>query len=564
MTGIEAFLELLAGAGVRYLFGNPGTTELPLNDALVHDRRFQYILGLHEVPVTAMADGYALASRSLGVANVHIGCGLGNAMGMLYNAHCEGSPLLLLAGQQDRRLRLEDPVLAADLVSVARPWTKWAYEITRVQDLPIAVRRAVQTALTPPTGPVFLALPVDLQMEACTGLDLTPPRVPDRRVRPPSEALRQAAALLAAAHHPVILAGSRVTEAGAIADLVAIAELLGAPVFVESGTSHGRLPFPPAHPLYGGCLPLWSPEVRQRLDDFDVALVAGMSLLRSYIYHEPARALPEHLKLVQLDEDPWQLGKTYPIDVGLIGDTRAGLAELQRFLVEALSPVSPTAKGAGGEREAARVRREQYGRQHQAARAELAALIENEKASRPMTPLALMGALARVLPPDAAVVEEAATTTNAVLERLGAIQDPAAYFGHRGWALGWGLGCALGVKLAWPARPVLAVLGDGAALYGIQGLWSAAHYRIPVTFVIANNRQYQILKHCARVMPLPELAAGKSVGMDLVEPAIDFVALARALGVEAQRVESPEQVSVCVADSFRADRPLLLDVPLAH
>src|SRR5579871_941789 len=162
MTGIEAFLDILAGAGVKYVFGNPGTTELPLLDALTDDPRFQYILGVQEVPVVAMADGYALASRQLGVINVHISCGLGNAMGMLYNAHCEGAPLLLTAGQQDRRLRLEEPVLAGDMVSVARPWTKWAVEVQRAADIPTAVRRAIQTALTPPTGPVFLALPIDV------------------------------------------------------------------------------------------------------------------------------------------------------------------------------------------------------------------------------------------------------------------------------------------------------------------------------------------------------------------------------------------------------------------
>jgi len=554
MTGIDVFLEILAGAGVRYLFGNPGTTELPLNDALARDRRFQYILGMHEVPVMGMADGYALASRSLGVVNVHIGCGLGNSMGMLYNAHCEGSPLLVVAGQQDRRLRIGEPVLAADLVSVARPWTKWAHEVTRVEDLPIVVRRAVQTALAPPTGPVFLALPVDLQMEAWSGLDLTPPRVPDRRVRPPCEALAKAAALLAGARNPVILAGSRVTEAGAVADLVAFAELWGAPVFSESATGHGRLPFPPAHPLYGGALPLWSPDTREQLDAFDVALVVGMGLLRAYIYHEPARPLPEHLKIVQLDDDPWQLGKTYPVEVGLIGDPQAGLAELREYLKKALPPRHA---------ETARVRKEQCANRQQAARAELVARIENESASQPMTPLALMGALARVLPPNVAVIEEATTTTNTVLERLGAIADPTGYFSQRGWALGWGLGCALGVKLAWPTRPVLAVLGDGAALFGIQGLWSAAHHRIPVTFVIANNRQYAILKHCAKVMPLPEMAAGQYVGMDLVEPAVDFVGLARSLGVDAERVEEPDAVSDRVRESFRAGKPLLLDVPLA-
>ncbi len=199
MTGIEAFLEILNRVGVRHIFGNPGTTELPLNDALADDPRFTYIFGLHEIPVVAMADGFAMASGGPAVANVHVTCGLGNAMGMLYNAHIEGTPLILTAGQQDRRLRLEEPVIEGDTVSVARTWTKWAYEVGRVEDIPVALRRAIQTALTPPTGPVFLSIPVDIQGESAEGLDLSPPHVPDRRVRPPVEGLRRAAELLTGA-----------------------------------------------------------------------------------------------------------------------------------------------------------------------------------------------------------------------------------------------------------------------------------------------------------------------------------------------------------------------------
>jgi benzoylformate decarboxylase len=554
MTGIDAFLEILAAAGVRYLFGNPGTTELPLNDALARDQRFQYMLGVHEIPVMGMADGYALASRSLGVVNLHIGCGLGNAMGMLYNAFTEGSPLLVTAGQQDKRLRMGDPVLTADLVSVARPWTKWAYEVTHVEDLPAVLRRAVQTALTPPTGPVFLALPLDVQLATCAGLDLSAPRLADRHVRPPSAALRKAAALIAEARNPVILAGSRVTDAGASAELVAVAELCGAPVFSENASGHGRLPIPSNHPLYAGPLPLWSPDMRKCLEPFDVALVVGTNVLRLYIYQEPANPLPDHLKMVQLDNDPGQLGKTHLVDVALLGDPQAGLVELKEHLENTLPPRM---------REAARIRREQYVRQQIGARAELTGRIEAERSSRPMTSLALMGALARVLPPDIAVVEEATTTTSNVLERLGAITDAAGYFGHRGWALGWGMGCAMGVKLAWPERPVLAVIGDGAALYGIQGLWSAGHHRIPVTFVIANNRQYKILKNCGKFLPLPEMAAGHYVGMDLTEPQVDFVGLARSLGVEAKRLEDPDAVSERVREGLKSDKPLLLEVPLA-
>ena len=181
-----------------------------------------------------------------------------------------------------------------------------------------------------------------------------------------------------------------------------------------------------------------------------------------------------------------------------------------------------------------------------------------------MTPLAAMSALARVFPKNGAVVEEAVTSTGTALERLGAIQDTSGYFGHRGWALGWGLGCSVGVKLAWPNRPVLAVLGEGATLYGIQGLWTAAKYRIPVTFVICNNAQYQILKVGALGMGLPRASEGRFEGMDLSEPEIDMPALARSFGVEAHRVNDPDELSERVNESFRRQTPILLDVPLVR
>jgi benzoylformate decarboxylase len=553
MTGIESFLEVLAGAGVKYIFGNPGTTELPLMDALADDNRFRYILGLHEIPVMAMADGYAQASRQLGVVNVHISCGLGNAMGMLYNAHRAGSPLLVTAGQQDRRLKLEEPVLVGDLVSVARPWTKWAHEVQRIEDMPIAVRRAVQIALTPPTGPVFLALPLDLQFEHSQGLKSEPPTLPDRCTRPSLEALKRAVSVLREARNPGILAGSRITEAGAIAELVAVAERLGAPVLSESPTTHGRIPFPVDHPLYGGSLPLWSPDVRRRLQGFDVLLVAGIDLPRQYLYHEPARIVPEHIRLVQIDNDAGPIGRIYSVEVGLIADLKAGLAELDRALSQGES---------AQERAAAKKRLDQHGLLQQETREGLRRDIVSQRNRRPLTPLTFMDAVARVFPPDGAVVEEAVTTTNMLLERLGVLKDPTAYLGHRGWALGWGLGCAIGVKLAWPERPVLALLGDGSALYGIQGLWTAAHYQIPVTFVVCNNTEYQILKDCARLLPLPRMAAGRYLAMDLIQPELDFVGLAQSLGVEARRVTEPEDLSERLDVSLRGDKPVLLDVPV--
>jgi benzoylformate decarboxylase len=554
MTGIEAFLEVLAGAGVAHVFGNPGTTELPLNEALGRDSRFRYVLGLHEVPVVAAADGYAMASGRVGVVNLHTALGLGNAMGMLYNAHVEGTPLLVTAGQQDTRLKFDEAVLAAPLVEMARPLVKWAAEVTRVQDLPNATRRAVQVALTPPTGPVFLALPLDVQMALAEGLDTSPPWLPDRHVRTAREPLQKAAQLLANAANPVVLAGSRVTESGATRELVSLAETLGAVVFCESGTAHGRVPFPTDHPLSGGPLPLWSQDVRGKLAEFDLAFVVGMNLLKLYIHTDPARPLPESLKVIHLDNDPAQIGKNFPVEVGLIGDPKAGLAELvweidRRLTADQLA--------------AAAERRGRHAARREAEQAALRAKIEQQRGARPMAPLALMGALARVLPPGVAVIEEAPTTHKSVFERLGVLKDPAGYFAHRGWALGWGIGCALGVKLAWPARPVLALLGDGASLYGIQGLWTAAKYGLPVTFVVCNNARYKILQVCGDVLGLPGVQAAESPGLTLDHPPVDFVGLAHSFGVEAHRVADPDDLADRVQASLAGDRPVLFDVPVS-
>jgi benzoylformate decarboxylase len=367
------------------------------------------------------------------------------------------------------------------------------------------------------------------------------------------DALHKAAEILVQAQNPAILAGSRVTEANAVAELIMLAERLGAPVLAESTTTHGRLPMPADHPLYAGILPFWAPDVRQRLKDFDVIFAVGMNLLRLYIYREPACPIPEHIRLIHLDANPWEIGKNYPVEVGLLGDPKAGLAELTQCVSEIES---------ADQIHAARQRRETCAAQYTAAREALLTEIKRQRDQRPMTPLTFMNALARVLPPNAAVVEEAATTHNNLLEKLGVLRDPSGHFAHRGWALGWGIGCAIGVKLAWPDRPVVGISGDGAALYGIQGLWTAAHHHIPVVFVIANNAQYKILKVSGNVMSLPQMAQKNYLGIDLVAPEVDFVNLARAFGVEAYRVTESDELSEQIRDALNRTEPILLDVPI--
>jgi benzoylformate decarboxylase len=258
---------------------------------------------------------------------------------------------------------------------------------------------------------------------------------------------------------------------------------------------------------------------------------------------------------VHLDEDQWQLGKNYAVEVGVLGHTQVSLAELDTELEKQMTAEQAIAASRRAKR---------YAEQHAAAKEKLRQRVLSERPKRPITPLGLMGVLAEILPPDVAVIEEAVTTTNTTFERLGVLKNTSGYFGHRGWALGWGLGCALGAKLAWPDRPVLALLGEGAAMYGIQGLWSAARYGIGVTFVICNNAQYQILKIGARGLSLPQAMQGEYEGLDLVGPEVDIVGIARSLGVEAHHVEDLEELRERVAKSLADGRPRLFNVPISR
>jgi benzoylformate decarboxylase len=283
--------------------------------------------------------------------------------------------------------------------------------------------------------------------------------------------------------------------------------------------------------------------------------VAGMDLVREYIYYGPEPAIPRHLRLVHFDESPREIGKNYPVEVGVLGDVKSGLAELEPLLSAAMNDQA---------RAQAAARRESFAKAHAAEREQLVAAIDKKRDQRPMPARVMMESIARVLPENVAVVEEAVTSTNTTFHRLGALKNTSGYFAHRGWALGWGLGCSLGVKLAWPERPVLAMLGEGAAMYGIQGLWSAAHHKLGVTFVICNNAQYQILKSGAAGLNLPAAKQGQFVGMDLSGPEVDMVGLARSLGVAAERVTEPDELTEKVRASLASGEPHLFDVPIAR
>ena len=343
MSGKRAFLDLLKQEGVEIMFGNPGTTELPLMDAFATENEIRYMLGLQEAAVMAMADGYAQASGKLAVVNLHVTPGLGNAMGMLYDAQKAGSPILVTAGQHEQSFTATEPILWADLPTIARPLVKWSSEVHRLADLPRLVHRAAKTALAPPTGPVFLSLPGDI-LRADADIDLLAPTRIAPRTRGDRAAVEAAAELLANAKRPVIMAGDAVAQSRAHAELVELAELLGAPVYTEFVPNTAS--FPTSHPLFRGSMVRLAPDVRKVLDQYDVLFSVGADLFTLSLPSD-VDPMPPGIKLIHLDIDPWEIGKNYPPKVAILGDPKATLPDLTAAVRERMTS---GARGAARDR----------------------------------------------------------------------------------------------------------------------------------------------------------------------------------------------------------------------
>jgi benzoylformate decarboxylase len=541
-NGRTAFLELLVDEGVTHLFGNPGTTELAIMEVVPDFAALKFVLGLQEAIVIGMADGYARASGRLAAANVHVAPGLGNAMGALYNAKFSNSPIILTAGQQEQGHGLLEPLLYEPLVPIAQPLVKWAVEVTRVEDLPRILRRAVKVALTPPTGPVFVSLPGDV-LEQSAELDMGRPVRVDARVRPSDEALKQLADRLLAARNPVIVAGQELASHDAFAEAGELAELLGAAVY-GSSVPYGAQ-FATAHPAYMGSLTRNQKQVRATLEPFDLLVCLGADLLRMSVY-SPVEPLPEGLPVVHVSERGWELGKNYRTDVAI-----------QANVKETLRALLPLVRARRAPEAAARLAALKD-RNWTAQRAKAAVAAMGEAETTPIDPRFLMLRVSEHLPKDAVVVEEALISSLSLPGFL-PIRDPRAFYGLASGGLGFAMPGAIGASLALPGRPVVAVVGDGSAMYGIQALWTAAHHKLPVTYVIANNRSYRILKE--RLVSMR--GSDKFVGMDIKDPAIDYVGLARAMGVPGRRVTDPNDVAPALREAAEQGGPSLIEVVVA-
>ena len=548
MSGKRAFLALLKQEGVELIFGNPGTTELPLMDALAVEPGLRYVLALQEAAVMAMADGYAQASGRLAVANVHVAPGLGNALGMLYDAQKAQAPILLTAGQHDQSFNFSEPILWADLPTIARPFVKWSAEVRRVEDLPRAVHRAAKTALAPPTGPVFLSLPADV-LNAEADLELGSPTRVAPGMRGDRDAIEEAAAMLAAAERPLLIAGDAVAQRHAHGELVTLAELLGAPVYAEGIANTAS--FPSSHPLYRGAMVRLAPAIRKILGQHDLLLSVGGDLFTLSLPSE-TEPMPPELPIIHLDVDAWEIGKNYAAKVAILGDPKSSLPELTAALERRLT---------AEQRAKAQARRQAAQKAIAVEREALAARARGEAAKTPIPALALLEALGAALPADAVVVEEAVSSSPG-LRQLVRSDDPQSFFGLRGGGIGWGLPAAIGVKLALPQRPVVALIGDGSAMYTCQALWSAAHDRVAVVFVILNNRSYRILKQRTNAMKGFAAQTDRYVGMDLTDPNVDYVGLAGALGVAGARANTVKQAVDLVRQGLAGNAPALVEVEL--
>ena len=537
----EAFLEILRDEGVTRVFGNPGTSELPFTDALATAPDIEYVLGLHEGSVVAMADGYARATGRPAFVSLHIAAGLANGLIGLLNASRSRTPLVVTAGQQDRRHLAADPMLSGDLVGLAKAAVKHTFDVQHAHDLPTLLRRAFALAVQPPAGPVFLSIPMDLLQEP--GPVSVPPR---SRLAPPGPAteLPEAAELLAAAERPALVAGDGVGRAGAVAELTELAETLGAVTYHQP--MYDGVNFPGSHPLYGGMLPATYAGIRDRLAGHDLVFVVGTHAFMAHHYTE-GPPLPEGIRALQLDTDPAEPGRGFPVDLGLVGDLGATLAALTRLLHGRVPQAQARLAAAG---EAARRRRQEVERRALAG-----------YGPAPLDPLAAVHAVASALPEDAVVVEEAITAGLKLREVL-ALDRPGSYVHTVGGGLGWGIGAAVGRRMGDPSRPVVAVLGDGCTMFGLQGLWAAARHEVPVTFVVMNNGEYRTLKDTLDAWDSRSTRTGRYLGLDLAPPHLDFTRAAEFFGIRAARATSAGHLAELIAKSAAGEAPFLVDVPI--
>jgi benzoylformate decarboxylase len=521
----EAAFELFRKHGMTTIFGNPGSTELPMLADFPDD--FRYVLGLQEAVAVGMADGYAQAAGLPTHVNLHTAPGLGNAMGAIFNAQANKSPLLVTAGQQVRaQIPLQANLTNKDATRVPHPYVKWSFEPPRAQDVVPALARAIHMASLPPSGPAFVSLPMD-DWTAETDEVMTAPvlaRNVSGRAAADGEAVKALAARLSEASNPALVAGPDVDASGAWDAAIALAEKQKLPVWATPAPGGGRIGFPESHPNFQGLLAPAIGPVGQMLEPYDLVLVVGSSVFPYYPYMAGA-PLQGSTQLVAITNDPDEAARA-PVGDALVADVRltleALLAELGETERPGPEPTGPTEPAEVGDE---------------------------------LTGANVHDVLSSLMPDDGIAVVESPSSTMALRTRL-RLSKPGSYYFSSAGGLGFGLAASIGVQLAQPDRQVVCVLGEGSAQYAITGFWTAAAYKVPVKFLILNNSEYAILKWFAGM----EQVEG-APGLDL--PALDVSAVATGYGVPSARAASRDELHAALSEAFEADGPRLVEVKVA-
>ena len=522
----EATLELFRAHEMTTIFGNPGSTELPMLAELPSD--FRYVLGLQELVVVGMADGYAQATGHTTHVNLHTAPGVGNAVGGIFNAQSNKSPLLITAGQQVRaQITMEANLTNRDATYGPQPYVKWSHEPPRAQDVPAALARAIHHASLPPRGPAFVSIPMDdWEQEAdAQTLPHTLARSVDGRTMPDPAALAALAGRIAEARKPVMVAGPEIEAAGGWDLAVALAERQRMAVLATPATGGGRLGFPEDHPNFQGLLaPAIGPAGAQ-LEEYDLVLVVGSSVFPYYPYI-PGPLLGPETSLVQITSDPAEAARA-PMGDAILGDVGLALGALLDLLGDSEREQPPARPEPGPPAEA-----------------------------EPMSGSAAVSALADAWPEDGIAVVETPSSTAALRNRL-RLSRPGSYYFSSSGGLGFGISAAVGVQLAEPSRPVVCVLGEGSAQYGITALWTAVAYKLPVTFLVLRNEEYMILKWFAEFEQTTGLP-----GLDL--PGLDVAAVASGYGVPSREVHGRDELTEALREAIAVDDgPRLVQVPVA-
>jgi benzoylformate decarboxylase len=445
---------------------------------------------------------------------------------------------------------IEEPLLTADMLELARQHTKWVWEARHASEIPAVMARAFQIAETPPTGPVFVSLPVDV-MEQRADITLPPATQIGTRTRGDRASVERAAQILIEAKNPAIIAGDGCARSGAVEVVVNLAETIGARAHSEP--LNALLDFPTDHALYAGPMFANAKQTSEQLEGADVIVIIGANNLAPLVY-TGARMIPETARLIQINADPRELGKNYPAEVAILADPRAAVEELIAG-VRALSSDQVTEMIAH--------RRDTVSARIKEVRARFGEQAGVGSDDAPMTPAYVARVMREAADPRAVLVDESVTSTAFV--RTGfTLSEPNSYFYAKGGSLGLALPAAVGVKLAMPDRQVICAVGDGSALYSIQALWTAARYGLDVKFVIFNNSSYMILKGGLLAMKGASVARGVFVGMDITEPEIDFVRLANSMGVGARRVTRASELREGLDWAFNEGGPTLIDVRIAR